>query len=223
MLYNWAKDRGASQPQCDRIVGLLTVDWMCNLPLPPRTRRSVGVTDTHWHRFLFRRHVQHILGWTQRLPEGDPAGFSDVVNLLIRTRFYPEANPQRHGETSGGGEDQGSAAEAPTIGEHTSWGQGERSGTGDHSRNAHGLCAGKSPGDDHCHRALGAGDGRIASASKPRRILPAWFARQGETGTRVRPRESSLESRDPDRGFGECADITSAARRRQSDHTTGGN
>ena len=62
ILYKWAMDRGATSGQCDRIVGLLTVQWMCSLPRPPRTHRKEGVSGPLWHRFLFRRHVQRILG-----------------------------------------------------------------------------------------------------------------------------------------------------------------
>lgn len=78
----------------------------CCRYLAPRTHRSSGVTDTHWHCFLFRRHVQHILGWTHRLSEGDPAGFNNTVNSLIKIRFYLEASLDRHGETSGGGQER---------------------------------------------------------------------------------------------------------------------
>ena len=38
ILYNWARDRGATNRQSDRIVGVFSVHWMCNLPHPPRTR-----------------------------------------------------------------------------------------------------------------------------------------------------------------------------------------
>ena len=34
VLYKWARDHGATTRQCDRIVELLSVQWMCNLPLP---------------------------------------------------------------------------------------------------------------------------------------------------------------------------------------------
>ena len=101
ILYKWARERGATTGQCDRIVGLLSVEWMCSLPRPPRTRRKEGVSDQVWHRFLFRRHVQRILGWKERLAEGDPAGFSNAVNELLRTKFYPDCDSKSDGEAAG--------------------------------------------------------------------------------------------------------------------------
>lgn len=85
ILQQWA-----SEKQSARIVGLLTTAWMCELALPPRTRRLAGVSEAHWLRILFCRHFQQILGWKERLSEGNPAGFSDKVNWLIRHNFFPE-------------------------------------------------------------------------------------------------------------------------------------
>jgi hypothetical protein len=205
ILYNWAADRGATRGQCDRIVGLLSVEWMCDLPRPPRTRRKEGVSDSHWHRFLFRRHVQRILGWKERLPEGDPAGFSDAVNLLIRTKFYPEADPNRDGEVIGGSQERCPPAKSPTIDDHAT----TRSGEG-------GCCGNRvciSPGG--CDRTLGAGDGRMPAYCKPGRILPAWCTRQEQKGTGASPRESVGESRDPSRHRSQC-DVERPAKRGRS-------
>ena len=112
-------------------MGLLFVEWMCDLPCPPRTRRKEGVSDSHWRRFLCRKHVQRILGWKERLAEGDPAGFSDAVNLLIRTKFYPEADPNRDGEVIGGNQERCPPAKSPTIDNHATTRSGEGGCCGD--------------------------------------------------------------------------------------------
>jgi hypothetical protein len=77
LLRQWKKDQRALDAQTDRIVGLLTVSWMCSLALPSRTHRSAAVLDARWHRYLFRRHVNNVLGWTTQREKGDPKGFSD--------------------------------------------------------------------------------------------------------------------------------------------------
>ena len=77
---------------------------MCSLPRPPRTRRKEGVSDLQWHRFLFRRHVQRILGWKERLAEGDPAGFSDAVNFLLRIKFFLDSDSKPDGEAARAGQ-----------------------------------------------------------------------------------------------------------------------
>lgn len=209
VLQNWAIDRGATTKQCNRIVGLLSVEWMCRLPLPPRTHRSKGVTNTHWHRFLFRRHIQHILGWKHRLSEGDPAGFSTEVNLLIRTKFYPEPNPDHHGETSGGGQD-GSAPESCTItNKLTVCVQHDRGAVGQQVAMAGGY-VGRAARVDASAATLGPCDGGTSASCKPGRILPPWCTRQGQKresdstpkGSRMQISEADIG---PARKRGRCA------------------
>lgn len=62
VLRQWAKERGASDAKARKIVGLLTVRWMWDLPLPPHTHRLAVVFDVRWYRYLFRRHIKHVLG-----------------------------------------------------------------------------------------------------------------------------------------------------------------
>ena len=81
------------------------MDALHHLPLPPRTHRKVGTPDFKWGRFLFRRHIQHTLKWTARREEGDPSGFGEWLNSLIREKLFPE--PKRvitDGEDEGSGE-----------------------------------------------------------------------------------------------------------------------
>ena len=166
ILYNWAMDRGATRGQCDRIVGLLSVQWMCSMPRPPRTRRKEGVCDSQWHRFLFRRHVQRILGWKERLAEGDPAGFSDAVNFLLRTKFFPDSDSKPDGEAAGAGQSRCPPPKS-TI----------RS-----------QCSTTRPGES------GPGDGRMPTHRQPGRILPPWCTWDEQMGAVAIKRESLGES-----------------------------
>lgn len=111
LLHNWAISRGASLKQAQRIVGLLNHQWMCRLPLPPWTYRKPDTPDHLWLRFLFRRHVQHILKWTRRRDEDDPEGFGAEVNTLIRVTLFPEPHNDAHGAVKGGCEGARNAAE----------------------------------------------------------------------------------------------------------------
>jgi hypothetical protein len=110
VLFNWARSRGGSLQQAKRIQGLLHHRWMCRLPPPPRTRRKAGTTDFAWHRYLFRRHCAHILGWSERLVENDPRGFGEEVNILIRDTLYPDRALVSNGRHEGSGEGRGIAS-----------------------------------------------------------------------------------------------------------------
>jgi hypothetical protein len=89
LLRAWCVDK-ASQTQSERILALLDFQTFVEFPLPPRTWRRAGVTDTTWYRYLWPRHVQHILYWREHKEEGDPTGFSEEVNWLLRSVLYPD-------------------------------------------------------------------------------------------------------------------------------------
>jgi hypothetical protein len=92
VLSEWCTEQKASHSQTRRILALLSLEHMLSLPLPPRTARSAEVADCHWHRFLFRRHLQSILRWTTRRAEGASDGFSGKLNWLIRSVLFPDPN-----------------------------------------------------------------------------------------------------------------------------------
>jgi hypothetical protein len=94
VLRGWCTQR-ASLTRTTRILALLNFHTFIALPLPPRTRRRLGATNAQWHRFLWRRHVGHILQWQERREEGDPHGFSDDINRLLRMVLFP--NPSAKG------------------------------------------------------------------------------------------------------------------------------
>ena len=104
VLQTWAIERGANSGQLKRIVALLHTEWMLNIPLPPRTQRKPSSPDYLWWRYLFRRHVQHILKWKQRREESDLEGFSYQVNNIIRHKLFPEPTILKHGALEVGSE-----------------------------------------------------------------------------------------------------------------------
>ena len=178
VVYSWARDRGASELVARRIVGLLTIPWLCDLPRPPRTHRSSGRSSAQWFRYLFRRHCGRLLGWTDRIEEGDPAGFSPEVNRLLRERFFPDGVVDGHGAREGEVPGQGdgeirvvgkpkhSAASEAEDGDGTSCGASAKPGGG----GACAIAAGGSP--------PGCGHRGSPAGGQPRRTLPAWFRRR---------------------------------------------
>jgi hypothetical protein len=104
LIRAWCAGRRTSAGQERRIVALLSKDHLLSLPLPLRTRRRAGTTDAEWHRFLWRRHVQHILYWGERREEGNPNGFTHDINWLLRVLLFPdEPGTGEHGDTASGG------------------------------------------------------------------------------------------------------------------------
>ena len=90
LLHTWAIERGATKSQAARIQTFLDLDVLHSVPPPPRTHRKPGIEDYCWGRFLIRRHIQHVLKWTARREEGDPEGFGERLNGLIRDILFPE-------------------------------------------------------------------------------------------------------------------------------------
>lgn len=112
-IYSWAESLGASPAKCGRVVGLLNVRWLCFLPLPSNTFRVAGISEARWHRYLFQRHVKDILNWRERLNEGNPEGFSDRVNWLLRHKVFPERGAEDDTEFAGGGYGDGTPPPEP--------------------------------------------------------------------------------------------------------------
>jgi hypothetical protein len=105
-------------------------------------RRRVGVTAAQWHRYLWRRHVQHILHWGERREEGDPNGFTHDINWLLPVvLFSDQPNSQddggnARGSTAGGAAEGGgvlssgvasATLEAAVCSEETSTGRSAES------------------------------------------------------------------------------------------------
>jgi hypothetical protein len=200
-LYCWAESLGASTTKCRRIVGLLNVRWMCSLPLPRNTYKVAGISEAHWQRFLFRRHVKDILYWTIRLKEGDPVGFSERVNWLIRNKFFPEREGEGDDEIAGRSEAgrchelpctkperTGSIKEAPQCCNacYTSMASGRESATDgvavpESKHQPPGSPSGDNPHPSTGrHGEFGSSARRCAPNPKPGRILPRSLMRSGE-------------------------------------------
>jgi hypothetical protein len=116
LLSEWCAEQNASHSQSRRIVALLSLPHMLSLPLPPRTARTAGVVEFHWHRFLFCPHVQSILRWTSRRSEGASDEFSCMLfpdpNIVI-----DDGEDVRAGMIGGGEQGLGSLTGSATSAE----------------------------------------------------------------------------------------------------------
>ncbi|KAG0596515.1 hypothetical protein M758_UG261600 [Ceratodon purpureus] len=193
--------RGASHLTGRRIVGLLSVDWLLGLPLPPRTHRSSGSTEAQWRCYLFRRHCGRFFGWTKRLDEGNLQGFSPQVNKLIWERFFPDPGDKHHGareigvnEEADGQPPLAIAGDATAV-EARNTDQGDAQPPVPGSGGAAEVIAGRGI---PCCGGRGAPAGRQPG---PRR-LPAWMQRGAEHAITKGKREGPARPRLPPRGCG---------------------
>jgi hypothetical protein len=88
ILSSWLQQQRTTILQQSKVLGLMDIEWMRSFPLPPRTIQQEGAPEYKWLRFLFRRHVQHILNWTHRRSEGSEDGFG-TMDDLVRNCLFP--------------------------------------------------------------------------------------------------------------------------------------
>jgi hypothetical protein len=113
VFHSWAIEQGATERKVERVVGFLNKHWMLQQLLPPNTWRKPGEPEFRWLRYLFRRHLQHILGWTYRREERDRKGFGDIVNEIIRHTLFPDPIATEDAEAEGDG--AGGGQQSPTT------------------------------------------------------------------------------------------------------------
>lgn len=89
VLSTWAAGRAASSTQILRILGCLDRAHLLELPLLPGMRINHSEPMPRILRYLFRKHVAHILHWTTRRVEGSEDGFTEEINAVIRTDIFP--------------------------------------------------------------------------------------------------------------------------------------
>lgn len=73
---------------------------LLSLPLPKGVRWPEEPIARNF-RFLFRRQVAHLLGWTERRVEGEALGFSFAINKGLRFCWWPDEERKiEHGNLS---------------------------------------------------------------------------------------------------------------------------
>lgn len=99
-LVRWATiDKGLGEQQVGFLLELLDRDVLLNLPCSNKVEKrdtSEGI------RHLFYHHVSNILGWKERVCEGDPLGISSLLYSLVRQIWPTEhhANNEEHNTAS---------------------------------------------------------------------------------------------------------------------------
>lgn len=163
-----------------RIVGLLNLQYMCGLKLPPRTYRKPGVAYFVWHRYLFKHHIQHILNWKERLEESDPRGFDEEVNSIIRNSLFPDLSGMSNGKNEGRRQGVGKRKAIRAIPQHVEatleTGYRESRGVSRSGSSSYATCAPNSGGQSNTSRGVSrAGDGwntpNCELGGDPRRLV----------------------------------------------------
>lgn len=111
-LYHWALGKGKGPAVAQKIVNCLDEQFLLSLPPPHRNHTWPTHTGTRNWRYLFRRQVGVLLGWSQQLPEGHPDGIPDEVNAFLREQQWPTRFDRHEGscEARGGNEIEGTSS-----------------------------------------------------------------------------------------------------------------
>lgn len=90
-LVRWGKhEKGLGEVQLGYLLDLLNREHLLSLPCSSKVEKH----DTpEGIRHLFYHHVSNILGWKERVPEGDSFGISPLLYNLVR-QIWPS---QHHG------------------------------------------------------------------------------------------------------------------------------
>ena len=90
ILLDWGHEHGLRGHKLLTLCALLRRDYLLQLPLPRGCKgfENLEVVEPRQLRYLFRRQCATLLGWRQRISEGDPNGFSEDVNRIIREEVY---------------------------------------------------------------------------------------------------------------------------------------
>lgn len=93
-LADWIlREQKQTQSTVDSCLLLLDDSYLLSLPLPPRVVLP-AVPGPRNLRFLFRRQIASLLGWTERRDEGDHHGFSDSINTFVRDIWWPDESSE---------------------------------------------------------------------------------------------------------------------------------
>lgn len=93
MLLEFGNKRGVVGRNLCILLGLLERDYLLSLPVPEGALgfEDLGVVTNRQLRWVFRKHLATLLGWTYRREEGDPDGIPAELNGILRSRVYPGA------------------------------------------------------------------------------------------------------------------------------------
>lgn len=91
IITEFATNQGATGARRRCCVALLHPGYLLALPLPPGcTEFDRDNVEPRTLRYLFRRHLASLLGWRIRRNEGEPHGFTEAVNSVLRDHVFPD-------------------------------------------------------------------------------------------------------------------------------------
>jgi hypothetical protein len=127
-MYCWGLEKTGSPLVAQGIVNCLHESFLLSLKQPVTNHYWPTVPGTRNWRYLCRRQIAALLGWSELIPEGHPNGIPSAVNLFLRTKQWPQFLDEDEGSSSGLGPNQFRLA--PTPGALPETQEGER-GTGE--------------------------------------------------------------------------------------------
>lgn len=93
-LEEWLQvEQGQGDLMVKEVLNCLDEAHLVSLPLPKGVHWPARPAARNF-RFLFRRQVAHLLGWTDRRVEGEAVGFSFAVNRGLRSCWWPDEESQ---------------------------------------------------------------------------------------------------------------------------------
>lgn len=113
ILYAWGLSKAGSELIAQQVVNCLEEAFLLSLPPPVRNHwwpQQPGMAN---RRYLFHRQVAALLGWTQNIPEGDPAGVPPKVEQSLREKQWPKAHDETSSKGDGSREGAAEEREAP--------------------------------------------------------------------------------------------------------------
>lgn len=92
-LCEWLQqDQGQGELMVAEVLRCLEEVYLLSLPFPKGVQWPTNPGPRNF-RFLFRRQVARLLGWTERRVEGEANSFSEAVNRGLRVCWWPDEEP----------------------------------------------------------------------------------------------------------------------------------
>lgn len=110
-MYCWGLERTGDPGIAQKIVNCLHESFLLNLTPPHTNHFWPAVPGIRNWRYLCRRQIARLLGWSELIPEGHPDGITEQLNIFLRTKQWPAVNDVNDEGSSKG------ASRGPIVGQ----------------------------------------------------------------------------------------------------------
>jgi len=95
-LYNWTLEKGVGAEGAQRVVNCLDESFLLVLPALGDKHYWPQNPGTRNWRYLCQRQIARLLGWSDRVEEGQAGGIPIVVEAFLREKQWPVAHDEPH-------------------------------------------------------------------------------------------------------------------------------